>query len=83
MCTKCTSTCLCTGVPIAQVLVCEKLELLNEFYFAIVLDRAFMVCAHYTPCTLCISPAHVHVYMYMYVCLASGSGSDCQSIWWS
>ena len=53
-----------------KVLVCEKLELVNEYYFALVLDRAFMVhtlYAWYEP-TIII---HVYtcIYMYMYMCV--------------
>lgn len=40
----CTCTCICI---IMQVLVVEKMNLLSEFYFAIVLDRAFMVSLKY------------------------------------
>ena len=28
---------------VLQVLVCEKLELVNEYYFALVMERSFMV----------------------------------------
>ena len=41
-----------------QVLVCEKLELVNEYYFALVMERAFMV----QTCTA-ISTVHVNVYI--------------------
>ena len=34
-----------------QVLVCEKMKLNGEYYFAIVMDRAFKVSMTYMTCT--------------------------------
>ena len=34
-----------------QVLVCEKMKLNGEYYFAIVMDRAFKVSMTYMACT--------------------------------
>ena len=37
------SVCVFVHVVCEQVLVSEKLELVDEYYFALVLDRSFMV----------------------------------------
>ena len=41
--------------------MCEKLELVNEYYFALVMDRAFMVWLQIE------HELHVHIYMKIYI----------------